>query len=596
MTCVRADQADWPAAAALVDRDALAALDARFVRRLSHTDPALAQRLLRARAAPPDGLAESTLLIDLAAALEAFIADEFGIPDALARLQARHHATEPLLRVKYKFVKRQGLLGVPPETREALDAVALRARLVAQQADPDDEPGFADQVLAWQAALRRPDTADKDTIRAALDCARDYAAWAAGTPAGRLRHRHGVLFDHPQPQDAAHRLEFVDKVAAPGGGALHRIDARALHPRTGFVLSDPGFALPGAMDQAKYCLLCHHQGNDSCSHGLPAAAETGQADTDEPRFARSAGGEPLAGCPLEQRISEFHELKLAGHPIGALAMIVLDNPMVAATGHRICNDCLKACVYQQQTPVDIPQAETRVLRDVLELPWGVEIYALLTRWNPLDLRRWLPAPPSGRRVLVVGAGPAGFTLAHHLLNAGHEVVAIDGLRIEPDVDDGAPVRELATLQAPLDQRIAAGFGGVAEYGITVRWDKNFLRLVRRLLERRRGFRLFGGVRFGSAVDPSQAWALGFDHVALATGAGRPTMLTIPGGLANGVRAASDFLMALQLTGAARADSLANLQLRLPAVVIGAGLTAMDTATEASPTLCRSRNTCIATRC
>src|SRR5690242_152401 len=63
-------------------------------------------------------------------------------------------------------------------------------------------------------------------------------------------------------------------------------------------------------------------------------------------------------------------------------------------------------------------------------------------------------------------------------------------------------------------------------------------------------------------------------------AGKPTLLSMPGGLARGVRRASDFLMALQLTGAAKPDSIANLQLRLPAVVIGGGLTAIDTATEA----------------
>jgi NAD(P)H-flavin reductase len=51
------------------------------------------------------------------------------------------------------------------------------------------------------------------------------------------------------------------------------------------------------------------------------------------------------------------------------------------------------------------------------------------------------------------------------------------------------------------------------------------------------------------------------------------------GLARGVRQASDFLMALQLTGAAKSNSVANLQLRMPVVVIGGGLTAIDTATE-----------------
>ena len=63
------------------------------------------------------------------------------------------------------------------------------------------------------------------------------------------------------------------------------------------------------------------------------------------------------------------------------------------------------------------------------------------------------------------------------------------------------------------------------------------------------------------------------------GAGRPTVIPMKNGLARGVRQASDFLMALQLTGAAKTDSLANLQVRMPIVVIGGGLTAIDTATE-----------------
>ncbi|HEY8553900.1 MAG TPA: hypothetical protein VIL43_05110, partial [Burkholderiales bacterium] len=143
-----------------------------------------------------------------------------------------------------------------------------------------------------------------------------------------------------------------------------------------------------------------------------------------------------------------------------------------------------------------------------------------------------------------------------------------------------PIRDVSELRENLAERVMAGFGGVAEYGITVRWDKNFLKIIRLLLERRTGFTLIGGVRFGGTVTADDAFAAGFDHIALAMGAGRPTVLDLPNGLARGVRTASDFLMALQLTGAARMDTVANMQVRLPVVVIGGGLTAIDTATEA----------------
>src|SRR2546423_4292921 len=234
---------------------------------------------------------------------------------------------------------------------------------------------------------------------------------------------------------------------------------------------------------------------------------------------------------------------------------------------------MKSCIHQMQDPVDITQSETRTLKDVLALPWGFELYSLLTRWNPLDLRRPVPAEATGKRVLVVGMGPAGFTLAHHLLNDGHTVIGIDGLKIEPlppslsgrtALGERVPfhaVRDVATLDEPLEARVMAGFGGVAEYGITVRWDKNFLKLIRLLIERRERFAMFGGVRFGGTLTIEGAFALGFDHIAFCAGAGRPTIVPMKNGLAAGVRQASDFLMALQLTGAAKTDSIANLQVR-----------------------------------
>ena len=122
---------------------------------------------------------------------------------------------------------------------------------------------------------------------------------------------------------------------------------------------------------------------------------------------------------------------------------MLDNPMCPGTGHRICNDCMKSCIYQKQEPVNIPQIETGVLTDVLQMPWGVEIYGLLTRWNPLNVRRPHALPYNGKNILVVGLGPAGYTLAHYLVNEGFGVVGIDGLKIEP-----LPAEIVGTDEAP----------------------------------------------------------------------------------------------------------------------------------------------------
>ena len=350
--------------------------------------------------------------------------------------------------------------------------------------------------------------------------------------------------------------------------------------RDGFTLTDPRFPQRRVLYEVDHCIYCHDRDTDSCSKGM--------RNKKDGTYKINPLGVTITGCPLEEKISEMHLLKRQGDNLGALALITIDNPLCPGTGHRICNDCMKGCIYQKTEPVNIPQIETNVLTDVLFMPWGFEIYSLLTRWNPLNVKRPYALPYNGRNVLVAGMGPAGYTLSHYLINEGFGVAGIDGLKIEPlppelvgdDHRPPAPIRDFRTLYEALDQRIMLGFGGVAEYGITVRWDKNFLKVIYLNLLRRNTFSIYGGVRFGGTLTINEAWDLGFDHIAIASGAGKPTLIDLKNNLIRGIRKASDFLMGLQLTGAAKESSLANMQVRLPAGVIGGGLTAIDTCTEA----------------
>ncbi len=513
-----------------------------------------------ARAELVDGKAESDLITDLAPTLEYFISNLFDIEQQASALALRHNELANIFKCKRLFVQRQAAKSYDPANDSKIPNIEKQLGI-----DVLNEKQFADAVNSWEIQGNAE----------LLDIAKIYAAWAVNSEAGKLRHSDGVLFKVPKKVDVMN-LIHTDRNQ---DGVLY---SKHTHNRDGFNLTDKGHTLTQALDQANYCIHCHNQLKDSCSKGLKD--KDGNFKVNELKITQ-------AGCPLEEKISEMNLLKSQGVIIGSLATAIIDNPMLAATGHRICNDCMKACIYQKQEPVNIPLVETQVLNDVLELPWGFEIYSLLTRWNPLNFKRPLPKDDTSHKILVAGLGPAGFTLSHHLLNEGYTVVGIDGLKIEPldsaisGIDqhgnrcDFSPIKDVKSLYEELGSRVAAGFGGVSEYGITVRWNKNYLKLIRLLLERRKSFRMYGGVRFGSNITYETAWQLGFDHIALAMGAGKPNLLSIPNGLAKGVRTASDFLMALQLTGAARNDTIANLQLRLPVLVVGGGLTAIDTATE-----------------
>ncbi len=318
--------------------------------------------------------------------------------------------------------------------RAAVDEELLIGRAVSTLLDIEDpyrrvaegqttdavSAALAEQLAAICARLPERPAADLAAVRALLD---RFERWAAV-------HRHDALVKHfvdgwvsfHVPHHIDH--EHLVPLRRPDPSLPNVMEGLPEHRRRrdGFTLTDARMPAREILNEVDYCLYCHDREKDSCSTGLHD--KQGAAK-------KNPLGIALNGCPLDERISEMHVLKKGGDSLAALAMITIDNPMLPGTGHRICNDCMKACVYQKQEPVNIPQAETAVLTDVLKLPWGFEIYTFLTRWNPLNRRRPYALPYNGKNVLVVGLGPAGYTLSHHLANEGFGVVGVDGLKIEP---------------------------------------------------------------------------------------------------------------------------------------------------------------------
>jgi NADPH-dependent glutamate synthase beta subunit-like oxidoreductase/NAD(P)H-flavin reductase len=555
----------------------------QFADEVQHTEPDLwtAWEAYRVDPNALGPIAQSNLIVAMAPHVSRFLMRLFAVDEECEAMVAATRAYDVLFRFKIDFVRRRALplLKTERHVEASADDHALIERVVAGSSDPEMAlAAYGCGLLDREEALR---TGGTDDQKAALTLEIDaLKRWCAAHVHGP-RFRPWVIFRFPETLDPMHLVPVVrPNPAVPE--AMVGPDER-LRRRRGFALTDERWNARENLSEIHYCVLCHERDKDSCSKGI--RDKTGVV-------AANALGIPLPGCPLDEKISEMHLVRKRGDAIGALAIVTVDNPMCPGTGHRICNDCMKACIYQKQDPVNIPQIETGVLTDVLNMTWGVEIYGLLTRWNPLNVKRPYALPYNGRNVMVVGLGPAGYTLAHYLVNEGFGVIAIDGLKIEPLPDEWTgrrngtdavsapePIRHWRDIYRPLDHRVLEGFGGVSEYGITVRWDKNFLTLIHLTLSRREKLRIYGGVRFGGALPLDEAWEYGIDHVAIAAGAGRPTIIDIRNNLIRGIRKASDFLMALQLTGAFKDEALSNLQARLPAVVIGGGLTGVDTATE-----------------
>ena len=240
---------------------------------------------------------------------------------------------------------------------------------------------------------------------------------------------------------------------------------------------------------------------------------------------------------------------------------------------------MKACIYQRQVLAGRhPAGRDPHLEGRAGKVLGFEIYGLLdlggTRLNLCAGRRLSKAGARWYKVLAAGRGGAGSTLAHHLINDGHlrrgdrraEDVGAAGYREISAYQLGDYARAVWSRSAT--SRASRKTLGARTSGRVRRVRRRHYRALGQEFPEDRGlllngaqqFAMYGRGDFGGTVTIDNAFAPGLRPAWLrcALGAGRPTVIPMANGLALGVRQASDFLMALQLTGAAKTDSIANL--------------------------------------
>lgn len=245
----------------------------------------------------------------------------------------------------------------------------------------------------------------------------------------------------------------------------------------------------------------------------------------------------VAGCPVEVGIPEFVTALAAGELAEAARILMGDNALPAVCG-RVC-------------PQEV-QCEAKCVRGVRGLPVAIGyLERFVADWamaNAEDLAV-VPRPdPSGKKVAVVGCGPAGLTAAGELARRGHEVRIFEALH---------------------------DTGGVLRYGIPeFRLPKAIIDAeVARL--RQLGVDIECNVIIGKTLTLGQLREQ-FDAVFIGNGAGLPVMLGIPGENLKGVYSANEYLTRVNLMGAGQGAASATPILRGRNVaVIGGGNTAMD---------------------
>lgn len=247
----------------------------------------------------------------------------------------------------------------------------------------------------------------------------------------------------------------------------------------------------------------------------------------------------MDNCPVGVKVREFVQLIVGGDFAGAAAKIREDNVLPAITG-RVCpqeDHCEGSCLMAKKVePLGIGYLE-RFIADY-ELREGMS--------NPA-----IP-PATGKKVAIVGSGPAGLSAAGDLVQKGHRVHVFEALH------------EL---------------GGVLVYGIPE------FRMPKNIIREQLAFMRQMGVEFETDVVVGRTVTLdelmeeeGYDAVFVATGAGSPLFMNIPGEHLNGVYSANEFLTRINLMHAYEFPRYDEPMVDLrgkDVAVIGGGNTALD---------------------
>jgi glutamate synthase (NADPH/NADH) small chain len=248
------------------------------------------------------------------------------------------------------------------------------------------------------------------------------------------------------------------------------------------------------------------------------------------------------GCPVNIKIPEFIKLIAEGDFGGAARKIKETNALPAICG-RVCpqeDQCEKRCILGKKgDPIAIGHLE-RFAAD----------------WEREHTDIPLPGlkPKNGRKVGVVGSGPAGLTVAGELIKEGYDVTVFEA------------------LHAP---------GGVLVYGIPeFRLPKEIVRKEIRYLEKL-GVKIVRNFIVGKTATVDELMEEeGFDAMFVGSGAGLPSFMKIPGENSIGVYSANEYLTRSNLMKAYLRDAATPVIRGRRVVTVGGGNVAMDSARTA----------------